>query len=105
MSGLVKLTAEQFEQLQSLEAVWKTYGHALQVTAAFSGGMGWKTVKGTDYLVRYHQGEDGKKEFSSYGKRSPETETKYDHFVKTIGIVEGDLELPTVRLDHSFCTT
>ena len=47
--------------------------------------MGWKKVKGTEYLVRYLQGEDGKKEFTSYGKRSPETEKKYDHFVKTIG--------------------
>ena len=58
MSDLVKLTPEQSDRLQSLEKVWKTYGHALQVAAAFSGGMGWKKVKGADYLVRYHQGED-----------------------------------------------
>jgi hypothetical protein len=32
--------------------------------------MGWKKVKGVDYLVRYHQGEDG----NSYGRRSPETD-------------------------------
>ena len=29
MSALDKLTAEQSEQLQSLEKLWKTYGHAL----------------------------------------------------------------------------
>jgi hypothetical protein len=73
MYDLVKLTEEQSEQLQSLEAARKTYGPALQVAAAFSGGMSWKKVKGADYLVRYHQGEDGKKEFTSYGRRSPET--------------------------------
>ena len=33
MSGLVELAAEQSEQLQSLEAAWKTYGPALQVAA------------------------------------------------------------------------
>jgi hypothetical protein len=85
MSGLVELAAEQSEQLQSLEAAWKTYGPALQVAAAFSGGMGWKKVKGAEYLVRYHQGEDGKKQFVSYGRRSPETEQTYDHFLKTTG--------------------
>jgi hypothetical protein len=85
MSGLVKLTREQSEQLQTLEAAWTTYGPALQVAAAFSGGMGWKTVKGAEYLVRYSQGEDGKKQFRSYGRRSPETEKRYDHFLKTEG--------------------
>jgi hypothetical protein len=85
MSGLVKLTAEQSQQLQILEAAWKTYGPALQVAAAFSGGMGWKKVNGAEYLVRYQQGEDGKKQFTSYGRRSPETEKRYDHFLKTEG--------------------
>ena len=85
MSGLVELTDDQSEQLQILEAAWTTYGPALQVAAAFSGGMGWKTVKGAEYLVRYSQGEDGKKQFTSYGRRSPETEEKYDHFLKTAG--------------------
>jgi len=85
MSDLVKLTAEQSEQLQSLEALWETYGPALQASAAFSGGMGWKTVKGIEYLVRYQQGEDGKKRFSSFGRRSPETERKYDEFLNTAG--------------------
>jgi len=85
MSELVDLTSEQLEQLQSLEAAWTTYGPALQVAAAFSGGMGWKKVKGAEYLVRYHQGEDGRKQFSSYGRRSPDTEQRYDHFLKTEG--------------------
>jgi hypothetical protein len=85
VSDLVKLTAEQSEHLQSLEALWETYGPALQASAAFSGGMGWKTVKGIEYLVRYQQGEDGKKRFSSFGRRSPETERKYDEFLNTAG--------------------
>ena len=85
MSGLVKFTAEQSQQLQILETAWTTYGPALQVAAAFSGGMGWKKVSGGEYLVRYQQGEHGKKLFTSYGRRSPETEKRYDHFMKTEG--------------------
>jgi hypothetical protein len=85
LSDLVKLTSEQSEQLQSLEALWERYGPALKASAAFSGGMGWKTVKGAEYLVRYQQGEDGKKQFSSFGRRSPETEQKYDEFLNTTG--------------------
>lgn len=85
MSDLVKLTAEQSEQFQSLEALWETYGPALKMSAAFTGGMGWKTVKGAEYLVRYTQGDDGKKQFSSYGRRSPETERIYEEFLNTAG--------------------
>ena len=85
MSELVRLTAEQSEQLQSLETAWETYGPALKMSAAFSGGMGWKTVKGAEYLVRYTQGDDGKKQFSSYGRRSPETERRYEDFLNTAG--------------------
>jgi hypothetical protein len=85
MSNLIELTAEQSEELQFLETAWETYGPALKASAAFSGGMGWKTVKGTEYLVRYTQGEDGKKQFSSFGRRSPETERKYDEFLNTTG--------------------
>jgi len=85
MSGLVKLTEEQSEQLQDLEAAWETYGPALQTAAATSGGMGWKKVKGTDYLVRYYQDEHGAKKFNSYGRRSSETEKTYDHFLNTTG--------------------
>jgi hypothetical protein len=46
--------------------------------------MGWKTVKGVEYLVRYYS-EDGKKKFTSCGRRSEETEAKLKHFEETTG--------------------
>jgi hypothetical protein len=38
------------------------------------GGMRYQTIKGHAYLVRYLTGEDGKKVFSSLGRRSPEND-------------------------------
>lgn len=84
MIEFVPFTAGQAEQMRFLERVWPDYGHSLQVTAAFSGGMGWKKVRGVDYLVRYHS-EDGKKKFTSYGKRSPDTEEKLRVWENTTG--------------------
>jgi hypothetical protein len=76
------LNQAQAEHLRHLGEVWPAYGHALQVVAATSGGMGWKTVKGVEYLVRYVH-EAGKKKFTSYGRRSEETEATYRNFEET----------------------
>jgi len=76
------LNQAQTEQLRHLREVWPAYGHALQVVAATSGGMGWKNVKGVEYLVRYVH-TDGKKKFTSYGRRSAETEATYKSFEET----------------------
>jgi hypothetical protein len=84
MTFFAPFTAGQAEQMHFLQQAWPEYGHSLQVTAAFSGGMGWKSVRGVDYLVRYHS-EDGKKKFTSYGKRSPETEEKLRAWEDTTG--------------------
>jgi len=84
MTTFAPFSAGQAEQMRYLDQVWPEYGHSLQVAAAFSGGMGWKSVRGVDYLVRYHS-EDGKKKFTSYGKRSPETEAKFRTWEDTTG--------------------
>ncbi|ABE62883.1 hypothetical protein Nham_2086 [Nitrobacter hamburgensis X14] len=84
MSDLVEFNSAQAEQMHHLREMWPEYGHSLQVAAAFSGGMGWKKVKGAEYLVRYFR-EDGKKKFFSYGRRSAETEATFKHFEDTAG--------------------
>lgn len=84
MTTLGDLDHRQAEQLQHLGQVWPAYGHAMQVAAATSGGLGWKTVKGVEYLVRYVH-EDGKKRFTSYGRRNENTEAIYRKFEGTTG--------------------
>jgi hypothetical protein len=84
MSELVEFSPGQAEQTRFLEEMWPEHGHSLQVVAAFSGGMGWKTVRGVEYLVRYHS-EDGKKKFTSHGRRGPETEATYRRWEETTG--------------------
>lgn len=84
MSDLRSFTAGQAEQMSFLEEAWPEYGHSLQVAAAFSGGQGWKTVRDVEYLVRYHS-EDGKKKFTSMGRRSPDTEALQRRWDETVG--------------------
>src|ERR1700737_3051955 len=82
MVDLIKLTPGQAEQLLRLEDVWPEYGHSLQVAAATGGGMGWRTVKGVEYLTRYYQ-ENGKKRGKSLGGGSLETERMLKQFKET----------------------
>lgn len=80
----IALNSAQTEQLRHIDEIWPVYGHALRVAAATSGGMGWKTVNGVEYLARYYR-EDGKKKFISHGRRSKETEAKLRQFEETTG--------------------
>lgn len=80
--ALVPLTSGQTEQFARLEEIWPEYGHSLQVSAAASGGMGWRTVDGIEYLTRYAQ-VDGRKTANSLGRRNPKTEAQYAHFENT----------------------
>lgn len=82
MSELVDFNPSQVQQVRELEELWPEYGHSLRVAAATSGGMGWKTVSGVEYLVRYYP-EDGKKKFTSHGRRDETTEAKYRQFQET----------------------
>lgn len=78
-----ELTSGQAEQFARLEELWPEYAHSLQVTAATTGGMGWRQTDGVDYLTRYTQ-ENGKKKGRSLGRRSPETEAQLAEFKNTV---------------------
>ena len=82
-TDLIELTRGQAEQYARLDELWPEYGHALQVTAATGGGMGWRTVDGVEYLTRYTH-EHGKKKGRSLGRRSPATEAQLAHFENTV---------------------
>lgn len=60
---------------------WQDRGAALRLREEFAGGMGWKTVKGREYLVRYrYDPTTGSKRFTSHGVRSPDTEKALERF-------------------------
>lgn len=82
MRDLVEFNVAEAQQMRQLEQIWPKYGHALRTAAATSGGMGWKTVSGVEYLVRYYP-EDGKKKFTSHGRRDETTEAQYKQFQET----------------------
>jgi hypothetical protein len=84
MTRITDFNEAQAEEMRHLTAMWPEYGHSLQVAAATSGGMGWKIVKGVEYLVRYLS-EEGKKKFTSYGRRNEKTEEMYRRFEETTG--------------------
>ena len=80
MSKIKELTAEQ--RRIAIDTA-QLYEHLLQLDAerrAFGGGLYWKTVAGSDYLVRTTGPHRGNR---SLGPRSPETEEAYREFTET----------------------
>ena len=80
MSKLKELTAEQRRIAVDTAQL---YEHLLELDAertAFRGGLYWKTVAGSDYLVRTIGPHRGNR---SLGPRSPETEKAYLQFTET----------------------
>jgi len=77
------MTPTEARHLHEIERLWASYGPALRARAALDGGMVWKSVNGAEYLCRYRQNHDtGKKQFTSLGRRSPETEAVYRDFME-----------------------
>jgi len=77
------MTPAATRHLREIERLWASYGPALRARAALDGGMVWKSVNGAEYLCRYRQNHDtGKKQFTSLGRRSPETEAIYRDFME-----------------------
>lgn len=84
-SELVDFNSAQAEQVRHLQRMWDDYGRALLIAEKSDGGMAWKNVKGTEYLVHYQWDQDGKKRFKSYGKRNTDSEAVYEFFSETTG--------------------
>jgi hypothetical protein len=80
MSKLKELSAEQRRIAVDIAQL---YEHLLELDAerkAFRGGLYWKIVAGSDYLVRTTGPHRGNR---SLGPRSPETEKAYREFTET----------------------
>lgn len=61
-----------------LKQTYEAYREALRISRQYAGGMTWKTVKGTDYLVKIVTRTGGNR---GLGARSPETERVYQEFI------------------------
>lgn len=95
----------QIRHLEDVREFWERYDFLTSLQEKFRGAMGWKTVKGAEYLTQYWTDPDaGKKHMRSLGRRSPETEEQKDSFDrsrsevdKVVAEIKDDLE-PLVRV-------
>jgi hypothetical protein len=101
----VPMNSAQIRHLEDVREFWERYDFLTSLQEKFHGTMGWKTVKGAEYLTRYWTDPDtGKKNMRSLGRRSPETEKQKDVFDqsrrevdKVVAEIKDDLE-PIVRV-------
>lgn len=71
-----ELSGEQIRQLINTEQAYEALRAAeAELEQRFRGAMGWKTVKGQDYLYRKAEGA-----WRSLGRRSAETELAFESF-------------------------
>ncbi|MBR0783303.1 GSU2403 family nucleotidyltransferase fold protein [Bradyrhizobium iriomotense] len=95
----------QLRHLEDVREFWERYEFLTTLQEKFRGAMGWKTVRGAEYLIQYWTlPETGKKTMRSLGRRSPETEKQKDSFDRTrveidkvVAEIKDDLE-PLVRV-------
>jgi hypothetical protein len=77
------MTREQRRLVETMRSTVADYGDAARARDELSGGMQWLTVKGREYLTRYRRDPvTGEQKSVSLGRRSAETESMYDRFVK-----------------------
>lgn len=75
---------EQRAHVEALFHLWPAYGELVVERRELAGGMQWKTVSGTNYLMRYRPHPEGgsRKVAKSLGKRSPETEGVHADYLR-----------------------
>jgi hypothetical protein len=77
----VAMDRAQVRHLADAKELWSHYASVVQLGEEMRGAMGWKTVKGREYLTWYWTDPlTGRKHMNSMGARSPETETKKADF-------------------------
>jgi hypothetical protein len=100
----ISMNHAQLRHLDDVSEFWERYDFLTSLQEKFHGAMGWKTVKGAEYLTMYWTDSAGKKHMRSEGRRSPETEKKKADFDvgraevdKVVAEIQDDLE-PLVRV-------
>jgi hypothetical protein len=77
------MSREQRRLVEAMRATTADFAALARLRDEYAGGMQWLTVKGNQYLTRYRRDPvTGEQKAVSLGRRSPETESVYDRFIK-----------------------
>ncbi|MDA9504069.1 hypothetical protein XI09_04670 [Bradyrhizobium sp. CCBAU 11386] len=77
------MTREQRRLVETMRSTTLEFAALARSRDEFGGGMQWLKVKKFEYLTRYRRDPlTGEQKAASIGRRSPETEAIYDHFIK-----------------------
>jgi hypothetical protein len=94
----VPMNRAQIRHLEDAREMWERFEFFLTLQEKFRGAMGWKRVGAHEYLTTYFTDPTtGKKQMSSLGRRSPETEKKKADF--DLGRAEVDKAAAAMRLE------
>lgn len=89
----------QIRHLADAREFWRDYGPLAVERKRLRGAMGWKTVKGREYLTWYITDPfSGQKTMRSIGPRSPQTEAKKAEFDRRRPEVDAAIERLKERL-------
>ncbi len=92
----VAMSREQRRLVEAMRSTVGDYADVLRARDKFAGGMQWLTSKGHQYLTRYRMDSvSGDKKAVSLGRRSSETESIHDTFMK--GREELDARIAELR--------
>jgi hypothetical protein len=87
------MTREQRRLVETMRSTAFEFGALVRSRDEFAGGMQWLKVKKWEYLTRYRRDPvSGEQKATSIGARSPETEAIYDHFIKSRGKLDHQIE-------------
>jgi hypothetical protein len=76
------MSREQRRLVEAMRATTAEFAPLARSRDEFAGGMQWLTVKGNQYLSRYHRDPvTGEQKATSLGRRSPETEALHKRFM------------------------
>lgn len=94
----IAMDRAQIRHLEDAREMWERYEFFLTLQEKFRGAMGWKKVGPHEYLTTYFTDPvTGKKQMSSFGRRSPETEKKKADF--DLGRAEVDKAAAAMKLE------
>ena len=78
----MRITGEDGDLLRNIAVLWDRIGTVKPLVAEVTGAMGYKSVNGTEYLVRYwNDHQTGRKRFQSLGRRSEDTDHRLRAFM------------------------
>lgn len=96
----IELDREQRRHLEDARELWAVWAPLARRRDELAGALGWKTVKGRQYLTHYwHDGDTGEKRMMSLGPRSEEAEKRKEEWERERREVDLAIARLKPRLD------